>query len=141
MKKIKNLVTVFLLVLSFQLSAQTVDQERQELRDAIDLVDEVTVVTLNDGTEILADINGLSLYTFDVDQNGESKCFGQCLVIWPALVTEEKDFPEPFDLHTRPDGTFQIVLKGSPLYYFINDQKEGDVFGDGLNGVWHLINL
>ena len=107
----------------------------------MELIDEVKVVTLEDGREILAASNGLSLYTFDVDAPGESRCFGQCLVIWPALSTDKEKVEKPFGIHHREDGTKQLTLNDEPLYFFISDQNEGDILGEGLNGVWHLIEL
>jgi predicted lipoprotein with Yx(FWY)xxD motif len=29
--------------------------------------------------------------------------------------------------------------KDKPLYLWSNDQKPGDMTGDGLNGIWHVI--
>jgi hypothetical protein len=29
---------------------------------------------------------------------------------------------------------------GKPVYYFAGDKKAGDMAGDGMGGVWHVIN-
>lgn len=92
-------------------------------------------------TKWMTDKKGLSLYTFDQDQGGSSVCYDQCAVIWPPLLTEKSELPAPFSVHVRRDGKNQVVFKGSPLYYFVQDKQEGDRLGDGLQGVWHIINL
>lgn len=105
-------------------------------------LEEVSSVVLDDGREILTDKNGITLYTFDDDQaSGESSCFGRCLRVWPALVTDTDMVPEPFGLTIRPDGTKQLMLNNEPLYFFFQDQNLGDINGDGLGGVWHIIEL
>jgi predicted lipoprotein with Yx(FWY)xxD motif len=96
-------------------------------------------VVLEDGRTVLADTDGLTLYTFDIDQNGVSGCFDQCLVTWPALTTEEDSLEAPFGIHIRPDGVKQVTLDNSPLYFFIGDAAKGDINGDGLGSVWHII--
>lgn len=99
-------------------------------------------VTLDDGRIIMADAKtGLTLYTFDVDDAGVSNCFGRCLNAWPVFATEEDSLEEPFGIHTREDGTKQVMLNDEPLYFFVGDQAEGDINGDDLNGVWHIIEL
>lgn len=102
----------------------------------------VREVTLNDGRTILAADSGLTLYTFDVDSPGQSNCFGGCLTVWPAMTVSTDALVEaPFATHERPDGSLQLMLNDQPLYFFISDQAEGDILGDGLQGVWHIIEL
>ncbi|MCR9205443.1 MAG: hypothetical protein NXH75_12745 [Halobacteriovoraceae bacterium] len=114
----------------------------QVAREDVALIDDVKVVTLDGGKQILAAKNGLSLYTFDTDQaSGESRCFGGCLRVWPALVTESKQVEAPFGITEREPGVFQLMLNDEPLYFFFRDSKEGDILGDGLQGVWHLIEV
>lgn len=98
-----------------------------------------TDVMLDDGRTILADTKGMTLYTFDIDQDGISGCFDQCLVTWPALTTDKDSLDAPFGIHIRADGVKQVTLNNSPLYFFIGDSMEGDINGDGLGSVWHII--
>ena len=112
-----------------------------ELRDVINTVDDVSIEVLQDGSEILASSEGLTLYTFDNDTAGVSTCFDRCLRVWPAAVTVLDSLPTPFSVHVRPDGVKQIVLNGQPLYFFQSDEAPGDIFGDGIGGVWHIIKL
>lgn len=99
-------------------------------------------VDLGDGRSILADQeSGLTLYTFDMDDPGVSNCFRRCLNAWPVFSTEEDSLESPFGIHVREDGTKQVTLNDQPLYFFVGDRAEGDIAGDDLNGVWHIIEL
>ena len=40
---------------------------------------------------------------------------------------------------TMGDGIKQTTYKGRPLYYFANDVAAGDMNGEGVNTVWHVI--
>lgn len=112
------------------------------LEDTIAGVSDITVHTLEDGREILADEKtGLTLYTFDVDEPGVSKCFDRCLKVWPVIATEQEHLPLPFSIHIREDGTRQIVFKDSPLYFYRKDKEPGDILGDGVGEVWHLVDI
>ena len=102
--------------------------------------DLVSTHTLSDGREILTNAQGLTLYTFDVDTPGVSNCHGQCLVIWPAVIVEEvANISAPYSTTTRPNGELQLTLNGLPLYTYISDAKPGDILGDNLGSVWHII--
>ena len=95
---------------------------------------------------ILVDLNGMTLYTFDNDQKGEaaSACTGKCIAAWPPLVA-------PADAKAEGEwsavgvtdkaGTVEKMwaYNGSPLYHFIKDAKPGDVAGEGVMGVWHVV--
>ena len=94
------------------------------------------------GEQILVNAAGLSLYTYDVDKNGVSACYNGCAKAWPAvLVTaaEAQTLEAPFSTTTRTDGTLQLRYNNDPLYLYAGDESPGDVNGDGLGGVWHLI--
>ncbi|WP_158441352.1 hypothetical protein [Kribbella steppae] len=40
---------------------------------------------------------------------------------------------------TRSDGTKQITLAGSPLYYFANDAQPRDTKGQAVGGIWWVV--
>jgi predicted lipoprotein with Yx(FWY)xxD motif len=93
------------------------------------------------GKMVLTDANGMTLYTFDKDTNGDGKsvCNDDCAVKWPPLMADASAKPEgDFTLVTRDDGTMMWAHKGWPLYYWYEDTAAGDVKGDGVGGVWHL---
>jgi predicted lipoprotein with Yx(FWY)xxD motif len=89
--------------------------------------------------KVLANANGFSLYTFDMDTSTESTCYDSCATAWPALiVTDEQTLSAPFATTTRHDGAKQLTSQGHPLYRFAFDAQPGDIKGDGLHHVWHL---
>ena len=91
--------------------------------------------------EMMADANGMTLYTFDKDTGGVSACYDDCAVKWPPyLVAEGATMGEDWTQVDRTDGTKQWAYDGKPLYFFIEDKAKGDMAGDGLGGVWHVVN-
>ncbi len=90
---------------------------------------------------MLADANGLTLYTFDKDTvPGKSACNGNCLVNWPALAAPaDAAASGDWTVITRDEGAKQWAYKGKPLYTFIQDKKPGDMTGEGKGGVWHMV--
>lgn len=90
--------------------------------------------------EVMTDPKGMTLYTYDKDTTGVSNCSGKCLVAWPAYVAaSESALPANITVIKRTDGTMQYAWKGMPLYYYITDKAPGDVTGDMVGGVWHVI--
>jgi predicted lipoprotein with Yx(FWY)xxD motif len=93
------------------------------------------------GQMVLTDANGMALYTFDKDTNGDGKsvCNDDCAVKWPPLMAEAGVAAEgDFTIVTRDDGTTMWAYKGWPLYYWYEDVAAGETKGDGVGGVWHL---
>lgn len=93
------------------------------------------------GTYVV-DFAGMTLYTFDKDSAGVSTCYNGCAASWPPYTsgaTAEKTLPANITVITRTDGSKQFAWKGKPLYYYASDTKPGDVKGDGIGGVWHII--
>ncbi|WP_163269066.1 COG4315 family predicted lipoprotein [Chelativorans alearense] len=92
-----------------------------------------------EGSEILTDANGMTLYTFDKDTAGMSNCYDDCAAKWPPLIADAGATAEgDYTLVERKDGTMQWAYKGEPLYLWVNDQKPGDMTGDGVGDVWHV---
>jgi predicted lipoprotein with Yx(FWY)xxD motif len=90
--------------------------------------------------DVLVAANGMTLYTFDKDAINKSNCNDGCLKAWPALIASaDTKVSGEFSIVTRDDGAKQIAMNGKPLYFYIADQKAGDVTGDGSGGVWHAI--
>lgn len=90
----------------------------------------------------LADFQGMTLYTYDKDTTGVSNCTGVCATAWPPYTsgaTAQSMFPANITVITRADGSKQFAWKGMPLYYYASDAKAGDITGDGVGGVWHLV--
>jgi predicted lipoprotein with Yx(FWY)xxD motif len=95
---------------------------------------------------ILADADGMTLYVFLNDTEGESTtCTGDCADSWPALIVRGEleaggDVDESL-LGTvdHPSGGTQATYAGRPLYYFAGDEQAGDTNGQGLGDVWYVV--
>lgn len=111
--------------------------------DVVNKVREVSLeaVRLKSGpATILADAKGISVYTFDLDTNGVSNCKGGCLNEWPVVhVAADEPINAPFGKIRGNDGQPQLTLNAQPLYYYNDDQKPGDVFGDYPK--WHPVTV
>ena len=90
--------------------------------------------------KVLADPNGLTLYTYDKDSSGKSNCYGECAEYWPPVkaVADAKPVGD-LTIIKRNDGTMQWADDGKPLYTFVKDKKPGDITGNNFKNVWHLI--
>ena len=81
----------------------------------------------------------MSLYTYDKDAPHTSNCINDCTTDWmPATLDAGTPLGENYSLFERADGTMQAAFRGQPLYRYAKDQKPGDIFGDGVDGVWRL---
>lgn len=99
----------------------------------------VTTVEVN-GQTILANLSGLTLYVFDIDVANESRCYDGCAIIWPPTIVKPGErVSAPFGVTTRRDGSSQLTLAGRPLYTYVDDAKPGDINGDNLQNVWHIV--
>lgn len=90
----------------------------------------------------LTDFQGMTLYVFDKDTPGMSNCTGKCLTLWPVYTsgaTAQKEFPVHISVITRSDGSKQFAWDNKPLYYYAGDSKAGDLTGDGIGGIWHIV--
>ena len=65
---------------------------------------------------------------------------------WPAFYVENFEVPEGFNkdefgtITREDDGEKQTTYKDYPLYYFVKDEVSGDVNGQGVKGVWFIVN-
>lgn len=104
----------------------------------------VVSVAATDAGDVLVDEEGMTLYVFEPDEQGESTCYDDCAATWPPLVTEsDPEAGEGADaalLGTaeRTDGTMQVTYDGWPLYSFGGDEAPGDTNGQGVNDVWWM---
>ncbi|HVJ65495.1 MAG TPA: hypothetical protein VM901_09595 [Bdellovibrionota bacterium] len=90
-------------------------------------------------------VSGLSLYTFDPD-NGAAQpaCNATCAEKWPPVLVENENEIRGNDrlgIIVRASGLKQVTVDGKPVYTFYLDRQLGDVKGDGLGNVWHLVGL
>jgi predicted lipoprotein with Yx(FWY)xxD motif len=94
---------------------------------------------------VVAGAGGMSLYVFANDSAGKSACTGDCAGTWPPLTVANASAVVPgsgvtgtLGTITRADGTLQVTLGGSPVYYYSGDAAAGDTNGQGLFNKWYL---
>ncbi len=95
---------------------------------------ELRVSTLG---QTLVDGQGRTLYLFEADKAGQSRCTGGCATAWPPYLGEGT--PQAGTGVTRAllgttirrDGGVQVTYGGHPLYYYDDDKKPGMTEGEG----------
>ena len=90
-----------------------------------------------DGTDVLADADGRTLYTADVEADGEILCTRGCEAIWDPALGSDADAQAATDdtgaeitVVERSNGDSQLALDGAPLYAF-TEESPGELTGDG----------
>ena len=91
--------------------------------------------SLSKTVKFLTDTDGMSLYTFDKDVLNKSNCDADCQNIWPLF---EGANSSSTDIKTL-EGADHLAYRNHPLYYFSKDNSMGDVKGDNVKNVWHLV--
>ena len=89
-------------------------------------------------------LGGLSVYVFDPDMVAGPSCNDRCAEVWPPILVGDDELSRiqsPLGIAERKTGLKQLTYNGRPLYTYFRDRREGDGFGDGLGGVWHLVPL
>jgi predicted lipoprotein with Yx(FWY)xxD motif len=97
---------------------------------------------------ILSDAGGRTLYAFtkDVKGSGRSNCNGQCIATWPALTASGTPLAgtgvQATMLGTiqRSDGSAQVTYNDWPLYFYGADTQAGQTNGQGINGIWFVVD-
>lgn len=90
--------------------------------------------------------DGMTLYSYPLDNVNESVCYDQCAKAWPALMVDSADqikaadgIPGKFATTTRKDGKLQVTYNGMPLYYWFKDTKAGDTTGNRVGRIWWVV--
>src|SRR4029077_329573 len=90
---------------------------------------------------VLVGPTGLTLYTHAGDTSTTSTCTGGCATAWPPLTIPggQKPTARPrvigrLGTLVRTEGTTQVTYNGLPHYGWQEDQKPGDVTGQGVAG-------
>ena len=96
------------------------------------------------GTTVLANAQGLTLYSFAPDTPASSRCYGSCAAYWPPVTgtAAGQHLPGQVATITRTGGAHQLTYNGHPLYTYIGDSAPGQAHGNNLNlngGLWHEV--
>ena len=97
--------------------------------------------------QVVVDARGMSVYLFakDTKDSGMSACTGSCAATWPPVLAGS-DAPAVEGVTGKvgtiatPDGKKQLTINGMPVYHFVKDKAPGDITGQGVGGVWYLVN-
>ena len=90
--------------------------------------------------KVYTDEKGMTLYTFDKDEANKSNCYDECAKNWPPyLAAADAKAEGEWTLVDRTDGTKQWAYEGKPVYLWVKDTKPGDVTGDMVGEVWHVV--
>ena len=102
--------------------------------------------TIN-GTKVVTNSKGLTLYWFVPDTSTTSKCTGSCATYWPPVkgpATAGAGVTGTLGTITRSDGTKQATYDGHPLYTYVGDTAPGQAKGNALNlsgGLWYEMTV
>jgi predicted lipoprotein with Yx(FWY)xxD motif len=97
---------------------------------------------------VIADKRGEAFYLFDKEAGRRSRCYGECAVAWPPVLTRGKPragMGADADLlgtTKRRNGKLQVTYKGHPLYYY-KDDEPGRILChnvDEFGGLWLVVN-
>jgi predicted lipoprotein with Yx(FWY)xxD motif len=95
------------------------------------------------GTSVLTNAAGFTLYWFAPDTATTSNCSGSCAQIWPPVkgpAAAGQGVTGKLGTISRADGSRQATYDGHPLYTYTADAAAGLANGNGINafgGVWH----
>jgi predicted lipoprotein with Yx(FWY)xxD motif len=94
--------------------------------------------------DVLVAANGHTLYAYDPDgtNTATSACTGGCASAWPPLTVKGKvRAGKGLDatLLTKGGGG-QVAYNSHLLYFFGGDTAAGQTNGQGVGGVWHVVD-
>ncbi len=98
--------------------------------------------TTIDGTQVITNSAGMTLYWFALDTSTKSNCTGTCASYWPPVTgpaTAGSGVTGTLGVITRSGGTMQATYDGHPLYTYVGDTAPGQNKGNGKNlsgGLW-----
>ncbi len=105
----------------------------------------------SDAGEILGNASGLTVYTFNAEQNrarrsnlgAPATCDPDCIrTWWTPIAADAKAEPiGNWSILKNEDGSLQWSYKGEPLYTHVRDKKPGEINGTRFTGsrAWHPI--
>ena len=103
--------------------------------------------TTIDGTQVVTNSAGMTLYWFVLDTSTKSNCTGTCASYWPPVAgpaTAGSGVTGTLGVITRSGGTMQATYDGHPLYTYVGDTAPGQNKGNGKNlsgGLWYEMTV
>lgn len=103
------------------------------------------------GKTIVVDAKGMTLYRLQGETKAHMLCTSStCVGVWKPLTVRSattkvragKGVKGKLAVFKRPDGKFQVTLRGIPVYDFIGDSAKGKATGEGITsfgGTWHVV--
>ena len=97
---------------------------------------------------IAVSVIGRSLYHRIGERTGHVICGSVCAHVWPPLTVPSASTPlvrgagvtGALGKFRRPDGRWQVTLRGLPLYRFSGDHAAGQVHGQGVGRIWFAVS-
>jgi predicted lipoprotein with Yx(FWY)xxD motif len=97
---------------------------------------------------IVISATGRSLYHRIGEHAGHVLCRSACTRVWPPLTVASASTPlvrgagvtGALGKFRRPDGRWQVTLRGLPLYRFAGDHAAGQVHGQGVGRIWFAVS-
>jgi predicted lipoprotein with Yx(FWY)xxD motif len=95
--------------------------------------------------QVLVDSSGKTVYMLTADSSGTSTCSSACLQYWPPVAPSKaaSTVTGKVATTTTTGGSKIATVGGWPVYTFIQDQKPGDVTGEGISnfgGTWYAVS-
>jgi predicted lipoprotein with Yx(FWY)xxD motif len=104
----------------------------------------VVTVAQVDGTGVLVDPEGRTLYTAEAEQGGQILCVEACTAFWEPVIASQQqaeaataELGAQLGVVERPEGESQLTFDGLPVYTFAEEdpgQLDGDGFVDDFRG-------
>jgi len=90
----------------------------------------------------LATLEGRTVYAYAHDGPWQPAYFDVCEQAWFPVAAIPQDVAfEPFSIFMRADGTRQWAYSGVPLYTSARDARPGEANGNGVDGLWHIVEI
>jgi predicted lipoprotein with Yx(FWY)xxD motif len=100
------------------------------------------------GEHVIVSSQGRTLYTLSPETSKHLLCKGECLGFWPPMTVSSVNtklkngtgVQGRLGLLRRSNGTYQVTLRGMPLYRYSKDRAKGEANGQGIEsfgGTWH----
>lgn len=98
---------------------------------------------------ILQDSRGRTLYLFTKEKGRTSRCYGDCAVAWPPMITKGKPVAikgakqSKLGTTKRKGGKTQVTYNGHPLYYYVDEDEPNEVLCQAVTefgGIWYVVD-